>query len=297
MTTYLLDLMRVRELFGIFVGKQIKVLIESKHLYQNVEVDLKDFASTPDMQYFNLEKLPGFGLASMCNWQIVDPNDRRSIYEMEDLIQVIRFRVPDVKLNCVICDRIEAFNLFSVSDILNRSGSSPLSFESNDRFIQIFAISFLCQSCKSVPEVFLVRRHGMKLTICGRAPIEYVDVPKILPKELRRFYSDAVVAHDSGQTLAGLFFLRTIIEQWVRQQVSDFRLQGDQANDKYIDKYIEMYMDILPIDFKNRFISLKKVYSDISADIHSAIGSPELFDASQRAIIEHFQARRLFKIK
>jgi hypothetical protein len=33
---------------------------------------------------------------------------------------------------------------------------------------------------------------------------------------VKHFYRGAVVAHQSGQTLAGIFLLRTIIEQWAR---------------------------------------------------------------------------------
>lgn len=42
----------------------------------------------------------------------------------------------------------------------------------------------------------------------------HVEVPKDLPKAQKKYFSDAIDAHNSGQTLAGLFFLMTFIEQY-----------------------------------------------------------------------------------
>jgi adenylate kinase len=80
------------------------------------------------------------------------------------------------------------------------------------RLIITRALSYQCQSCKGVPEVFLVRREHLKRTNAGRAPIEHVEVPKDIPKHVSRFFRGAIVAHQSGQTLAGIFLLQTLIE-------------------------------------------------------------------------------------
>jgi len=70
----------------------------------------------------------------------------------------------------------------------------------------------ICQSCKSFLEVFLISYKNKKLTICGRSPIEYIEVPKSIPKNAQQYYSDALLAYQSGQHLAGNFMLRVLIE-------------------------------------------------------------------------------------
>ena len=117
--------------------------------------------------------------------------------------------------------------------------------------------------------------------------MEHVQVPFEIPKEVARFYSGAVVAHQSGQTLAGLFLLRTLCEQWARRFA---------AADDHADQAINIYMDSLPEDFKGRFPSLRSIYEMLSADIHAATGSDELYVQMLTEIGEHFSARKVFKL-
>jgi hypothetical protein len=149
-------------------------------------------------------------------------------------------------------------------------------------------LEYTCQSCKQTPEVFLVRRRGVKLTNEGRSPIEHVEVPAFIPKPVRRFFSGAVVAHQSGQTLAALFLLRTVIEQWARAATESVKVQADQVLDDY--------MLTLPEDFRARFPSLRALYGELSVDMHAATGSSGLFSRAVTEICEHFDARRLFKL-
>ncbi len=192
-----------------------------------------------------------------------------------------------MKLFCVTCGRVEAFNSVSTADVLRRV-THERPYQLPGGTVQNFVLSYLCQSCKSVPEVFLIRRCGVKLTIAGRSPIEHVDLPKVIPKVIQGFVRAAVVAHQSGQTLAGVFLLRTAVEQWSRVAVGDANLQADETLDKY--------MDMLPPDFNVRFPSLRALYADLSADMHSATGSTDLFDRACSEIVTHFEARRLFKL-
>jgi len=105
---------------------------------------------------------------------------------------------------------------------------------------------------------------------------------------MHRFFSGAVVAHQSGQTLAGVFLLRSLIEQWARITTKSQAAKADEV--------LDAYMNSLPIDFKSRFASMYGLYGELSADIHSATGSAELFDSARCQIVEHFEARRLFKL-
>jgi hypothetical protein len=278
--------------FSATVVTTLRELLETKHLYQNIRVEF-DLAKAMDRRLVPagaeaqtatnvLEILHKKWLVHSGPPAIVLPSGPAT---GELLVPV---RPPDVKLFCTPCDRREAFNLLWASDVADPSTVIPGIPTADPETVQVFVLSYLCQSCKGVPEVFLFRRDGFRLSLCGRAPIEHIDVPKVLPKEIRRFFSGAVVAHQSGQTLAGLFLLRTLIEQWA--------LAATKSKDSKADQLLDAYMASLPDDFKKRFQSIQKLYADLSADIHGAIGSIELFESAINQIIEHFDARRLFKL-
>jgi hypothetical protein len=67
----------------------------------------------------------------------------------------------------------------------------------------------------------------------------------------------------------------------------DSRLHADELGDAY--------NTTLPDDLKTRFPSLSKIYEQISDRLHSATADAELFAKAANDIIEHFDARRLFK--
>jgi len=196
------------------------------------------------------------------------------------------FAVPDVKLYCRICKRKEPYNPILATDFIYHGIKYSLSEIPNTA--QVFFISYSCQSCKSFPEVIQIRRDNLKLTIAGRAPMEFIEVPKEIPKQINSFYSSAVIAFQSGQSLAANFLFRTLIEQWCYFSVSEKLESADQA--------LESYMNELPDDFKDRFYSLRELYKSLSEDIHKAKGDEKLFKEVKEKIDEHFQARLLFKI-
>ena len=271
---------------GERVSATLKNLLETKHLYQSSDVEfgelLNDFT---DMDDAILEMLaPEIAAAASSAWGAQDKADRGP--RMAGF-RGVRFGTPDVKLFCAACDRTEAFNSVSTVEISGR-GIYGARSDRSGRTAQTFALSFECQSCKGPTEVFLVRRSGMKLTLSGRAPIEYVFVPSAIPGVVRQWFTGAIVAHQSGQTLAGLFLLRTLIEQWARESTGDSSAQAVDL--------LELYKDSLPDDFKQRFPSLGDVYRKLSEDIHNARGSDELFQQSRHEITRHFEARRLFDL-
>lgn len=283
--------LQLKKQLEALVAQQLKNLIESRHLYQSVL--LAPGALLDQM----LQRVGGefrdhvtYGFQNLIHglWLARDPYlALRGAGESGSLTNIV-FSTPDVKLFCSNCRRIEAFNSVSTEDFLQRLPPEG-GYSINRQKIQVFVASFLCQSCKSVPEVFILRRVGDKITICGRAPIETVNVGTAIPKVLRKYYSDAMVAHHSGQSLAGNFLLRTLIEQWARAQVSE---PGLVLADEVLDGYMEM----LPQDFRSRFPSLRALYSELSNDIHLAHGDAKLFERSRVAIDEHFEARRLYKL-
>lgn len=278
------------EAFEARVTASMKLLLETKHLYQSLAVESSDlitaYVAKRATRYHDQAKIEFLRLIQG-NWIPLDNANPKPVSHWVQAPPSIKFRTPDVKLFCTVCDRKEAFNSISSEDFLQRL-SSPVLFGSATDTIQIFTLSFLCQSCKRVPEVFLVRRTGLKLTNSGRSPIEHVEVPADIPKPIQRFYSGALVAYQSGQVLAGVFLLRTLIEQWARSVVTQPDLQADEV--------LDAYMEMLPGDLKTRFPSMRSLYSELSADIHAATGSAELFEKAGADIVKHFEGRRLYDL-
>jgi hypothetical protein len=265
-----------RKEFGRNVTAALKMLIEQKHLYQSVPVSPTDsyISIKPDKTQVT-EKLPSVAEAMNAGWatEAVRPG-----------ADPVHLQAPDVKVFCSRCKRIEAYNAVLVLELFSRIRQERQVEEGGTQ--QAFLLAYQCQSCKRTPELFLIRRRGLKLTNEGRSPIEHVDVPAFIPDDAQRFYGGAIVAHQSGQTLAGVFLLRTLLEQWARSASGSKKEQADQVMDDY--------MATLPEDFSKRFPSMRSLYGELSADIHSATGSADLFERARGQIIQHFDARRMF---
>ncbi len=286
-------LAKIKESLPLLISAAFRQLLESKHLYQKVEVDVKELmipasimlkttGSAIAVLQDNLQATQCFAILNW-EWFLEPGNKSAEITDFRGPNHLV-IPLPTIKIFCTNqpCDRIEPFNPLSKEH-------SALTHQATGKRQQIFAVEYECQSCKGLPTVFLIRRDGMKLFLEGRSPIEHVEVPKEIPKTQKRYFSDAIVAHNSGQTLAGLFLLRTFIEQYTREVSLD--------KDLLADKLIENYMKLLPDNFKNIFPSLAKIYSDLSAAIHIADASTELFDKTISELTEHFEAKRLHKIQ
>lgn len=269
------------------VSLAVKELLESKHLYQSVRLPDPDGLASTSAKQVDPGAREAFGNVQVAwalgRWSLSGPSDTSYLGRGGSVRPLPGVQLPGIKIFCRVCERIEAFNPLSGHDCVPEgvrdNAPSPV--------VQLFAVSFLCQSCRSFPEFFLVRREGLKLTLSGRSPIEHVTVPRVIPKQIAKFFSGAVVAHQSGQTLAALFLLRTMIEQWVRS------LGHEEGR---IDAALESYCTALPIDFKTRFPSLTGTYGELSTAIHEAQPSVDLFDRTIHNLEVHFDARRLFQL-
>lgn len=279
-TTYEEALRRMKGWFEGNVIRSMTAMLQEKHLYQSITVAApampKKELKTSDGKALEVDQWPALTAFVSNPWAPQAPDPRQD---------VCCCAPPTVKLFCKTCKRIEPYNLAYAEDTLGRIGKKGAAGGDTQ---QAFLFAYECQSCKGIPELFMVRRRGLRLTNEGRSPMENVAVPAAVPKVVKPFFGGAIVAHQSGQTLAGLFLLRTLVEQWARAST------GSQK--KEADKVMEDYMGSLPQDFRARFPSMRDLYGELSADLHAATGSPELFDSALQRIDEHFDIRRAFKL-
>jgi hypothetical protein len=103
------------------------------------------------------------------------------------------------------------------------------------------------------------------------------------------------MAHNAGQTLAGIFLLRVFIEQFWRAHPA---VQAELVKAPHLrgDEMADVYAATLPEDFRARFPRLKDCYDSVSGAMHTANASTEVFEKCSTDLVEHFEARRLFKI-
>lgn len=265
------------------ITSALKDLIENRHLYQSLVVDGK----SPSKQIPESTRPPATSQIALAIFRRTSNLPWRFHEPLADSIptktQSMLLSLPTVKVFCGNCDRVEPFNPVSSDSIVLQAAPTAESL------YQAFILQFQCQSCKGAPEVFMVKRQGWKLSLTGRCPMEEVKIPNYFPKLKAegKYYSDALIAYNSGQILAGLFLLRTFIEQHTNKNLENGEgLKADQIIDAYIAK--------LPNDFKDKAPSLKKIYERLSAAIHTANASADLFEECRDQLDLYFDAKRVY---
>ena len=284
-------------LFSVFTGEQLKILLETKHLYQKVSIQPN---ATIEQAVKNVSPM----------------HQRSTIEEIDRALQGhIRLTenatfsgansldlwlpVKNVKLFCTKCGAREAFRPISYADItgelhkkygVQRSvGMETFKIQFSPNF-QLFILVFLCQRCEFLPTAFLVKRVGSDLFIEGRSPIEHIELPKFIPKEEQKWFRDGVIAFQTGKILAALFYLRTFLEQFARRKT------GTTGDKKTGDEIMSAYAETVPKNLRDTMPSLAEWYDKLSAALHNATEDAALFETAREKIEEHFDIRRVHKL-
>ncbi len=290
----------MKPFFSDAIADSVKRLLEEKHLYQEQAVVFPDVNVIFDKlgEHINLHPIQIRGVLNYVykesvdlEWKVQPPTGQREVgvYTRSDsdlAIVAIDFAPPTVRTYCQVCNSIEPFNFVHSTDFLKDFRRSPIEIKTE----QVFLFAYQCQGCKTAPEIYMVKRFKMKLSLCGRTPAEQVLIPLYIPKPLRKYYSDALVSFYSGQTLAGSYLLRNFIEQVIRGTSID-------PIAKDMDELFIEYADKLPEDFKARFPSLQRIYYELAAYQENSSGADDLFQLAKEKIDLHFEARRLFERK
>lgn len=288
---------RVIESLNTKASEELKNLLENKHLYQNVSINAADIlkqhidaSREPNVReylaYWGAKELPKvrFVLSSSALYLISKESSARDLQ--------LTLVPPNASLFCGSCGRREAFAPVWYSDAaneiakLNRNAPRPISLP--DTF-QLFFLVYQCQRCFGLPEGFLIRRNNWNLGLHGRSPIELIETPVHIPKKELHHYRDAVLAFNSGKVLAGLFYLRTFIEQFGRRVTGR---TGRATGEEILDDYYKR----LPSPTRDQMPSLREWYDKLSGAIHSARDDATLFETARAEIDKHFDIRRVFNI-
>jgi hypothetical protein len=275
-------------------SQKLRLLLEQKHLYQQVTIDgvalidawrerVKQIGNTTGDGAEHLERMP----------LSLSETGLRSVPRGDAPSEVLTLRVTPPRLFCSKCKTHESFEVVWFQDIVNDTrgpilpGARPP--DPQDDGFQLFSITLRCQKCEGRLEGFIVRRDRWKMALHGRSPMENVEVPRYIPKDERGYFRDALIAVHGGKTLAGLFYLRVLIELFARRATGETgRRFGDDLMSEYYKGLPEAYRDLMP--------SLKEWYGKLSEAIHTGREDAGLFEEARSAIGKHFEKRQEFRI-
>jgi hypothetical protein len=265
----------------------LRTLLEERHLYQTVEVETSKsawaafLAEGGTLVSFSLGNKDFSGWAEL-DWYSAGTATRDHVPgapQATDLNNIrVVFTPPTIKVYCSLCARLEPHN-FQEATVCGESALEP-----GRPAEQTFAFSYECQSCKGAPAIFLVRRRGTKLTLCGRAPMEEIEVASHVPKNVRSYFRKAVVAAHCGHALGAIAYLRVCIEQFVRE------LTG-LPEERDLETVFDAYHKVLDPVVRDRCPSLNATYADLSEWLHAADESEPHFEAAAKHVDEHFRGR------
>jgi hypothetical protein len=272
----------------------VKDLLEQKHLYQSISISFDDAlaqasnvprnAAPEDKQSAgNARAIVSRVIAR--RWIIAGAREVANSRESADEAR-LTFDVPPARLFCGSCRRVERYELFRAEDLTYDLYAQPLREQQWNVADQVFGVSLLCQSCKTFPDVVMIRRSAAKnkLTLSGRSPMGEVEIPSAIPTKESGLFRDALIANSSGKTLAGLFYLRAFVEQFARRVLRETRRRTGQD-------ILTEYGQTIPANVRDAMPSLADCYERLSIALHSAREDTELFDVIRGKVVQHFAFR------
>ena len=294
--------------FHKMVADGLGELLERRHLYQSVTIDMAPYDQREEqIRKAIADKRPVTNESSAVYNRIIQFRSGPWAFSLEGVLPAILvppqrketptpnwFNPPTVRVACTSCDGVAPPHN---PGYLGLTTDSVFTYTSRQRGTQVFALPYQCQNCKCEPLFFLVRREGLKLTLVGRSQFPEVLIPDFIPKNQQKFYRNALIADQTAFTLAAALYLRCVIEQYFYQVVPEAEIKAI-AGKPTGDELADLYAKTLPKGFPDSFPSLKKAYSDLSAIIHSGKENDETkksFVAIRTAVDGHFKAIQLFR--
>jgi hypothetical protein len=235
-------------------------LLNRKHLYQHVDLDLSGI--NPTTATVEVQKIPRAPLNS---------GAKTSMPSVEEVIELGRNHAKKTWFPQGGLATEAGSQRFGPPPTVTVQGPQHVMFS-------IPSVQTFCSHCE------------------GSWPFNHIDdIVKEVPEPQGKFFAKAIMAYNTGQTLAGIFFLRTFIEQFWRsipgvQMVikEKPRATGDEQGDAY-------QATLLPA-FRDSFPSLPNVYGRLSAAMHEANADAALFESCRDEILHHFDGRKAFRL-
>jgi hypothetical protein len=311
---------------GQAIASAVRELLETKHLYQSVDIPEKSFDdfirnSTEECRKEIARAEPGISsgrpgyIAQVHEEQLRNRKD--SIlnspwdFDAETYMRTGRgaqparisenfpsITSPSVRISCGSKKCKGTVQPHNSGYIGAHPEINSYTLNRDTSIVQIYSFPYQCQNCKEEPLVFLVKRDGLKLTLVGRSQFPDVLVPDFIPKEQRKFFRNAVIVNQANFVLAAAMYLRTLIEQHFYQVIPKAEIEViKKKGSPRGDELAELYAKTLPKGFPSDFPSLRKAYDDLSEVLHRGNEDDEAskkFITVKTDIEKHFDALRVF---
>lgn len=275
--------------------KVIKILLESKGLYQNVYVD-SSFTSKYEMpealsQEFATRPLLLYSRGEAERGQRRTSPDRISQVgaPVEIPLESVPFicYLPNIILVChgPSCKIESSFLSLWCSNTSRNEDPYPIIGENTE---QVYSLTYQCATCREAVITFQLFRKGYRFQLTGRTVPYRPKLEKEWPAEIRRIVEVAVEAAAVGDLPAGYYHLRTAIEHHAKTKLEIplvTKIEGIEL--------CEQYKDTLDEDLNSRFPSIIEMYKELSSGLHSRNVKADRFNEIRDDLLAHFQAKEL----
>lgn len=287
------------------IGEALAELLSTKGLYQKTEVDSEVLAGYSNKSAeFRTSGFPMQALVAEFRkrpWHPISMNHgprndnglsalhalmRSAAVGTSDDEMPLNFPLPDIEHWCDQCGKTTAHGSMNVSFMYGLGSPFPKLADSTE---DLFVLCYQCSLCRKQETVFLVKRLGYRLQLCGRSQRLMVNVPKEVPKEFRDIYSDAVSAVCENDVAAGFYHLRTLLEHYMKKCLKmplDQQTRGDELAARYKSTLDSRMSGGIP--------SLGTIYEKASGFMHSRTGNEADFQKLVGDFAGHLKAKELF---
>ena len=275
------------------IESSIAQLLSTKHLYQNIEIDLSRIKKLGDEKY-TPEKLE----AEFRQRPWLPASKNTGYTQHERLIRStamsgtqpigtalndlnVPFTIPTIETSCDKCGK------FIHHDSIPYLASSPYHLNpeavKEPRGCQTFVFDFQCVACKGAPLKFIVTRTFNKIQLCGRSKVLAIAPPAFIPPKLRRIYSEALASANCGDIYAGFYHLRTLLEHHMKASCS-IEMEEMVEIESLCTRYYAIFDEVVA-----RKAAVTNEFKICSKNLHNRTGTFDEFSAVLKKIESHFK--------
>jgi hypothetical protein len=200
----------------------------------------------------------------------------------------LMFYLPPIRLHCPgRCKNSSTFIALASSNDLGFDSPYP-SKTSNGETEQVYIPIYRCEMCRGTIYTILIRRTGLRLHLCGVAPRRELPAPEFVPEQIVPILNDAEQAVAEGDTYAGFYHLRTMLEHYLKARMGipiEQKIRGDELIAKHYKTLSQPAGAMLP--------SLTVTWEKLSEWLHTRTGEVPDYQKERTSICKHIEGLRV----
>lgn len=275
------------------IEKAIGTLLSVKQIYQNTEVDLSTLLKLADANnpaekiesefkirpWLPVSKNTGY----TANERLIMKSANAATQPIGTPVKELEvsFTIPTIETWCSTCKKVVHH------DSIPYISRSPYHLNPDavkePAGSQTFVFDFQCVACKGAPLKFIVARNLNKIQLCGRSKPLMTAAPSFIPKNIRPIYLDALASANCGDTYAGFYHLRTLIEHHLKSKCG-IDMQDSRDAESLCNEYYSKLDEVVA-----RKAAITNEFKLCSKNLHGRTGTYDDFIKVLGAIDSHFK--------